>query len=804
MNRIFTLFFGLLLTTLAYSQKMKLDYDNDSRWFWGVNVGTTWSTADVAKKHDWGWGVTLGKSFNYGIGKPVSFDLRARFLTGQWYGQGTGLYNGLDTVANPLYAPYSQNGRSAVLNHYTRANELSLELVIHANNLRANTGWDPYIFGGIGYTWSKTKLNLYNNGALYNYDSLATTGGLSKTNLASYMDGSYETNHNGDKFSGAFMPSVGVGIGYQFGPRFSMGLEHKTTFTLADNFDGYTAKGKYNDWYHYTSVYMRFQIRDHSVIRDDENSLNNVNNYNNNTTVTNTPPIVDFVNPSASGTTVSNPSYTIKGRIQNVVSSNNVIFKQNGNYVSNFVFNPSNQTFECVVTLNPGQNVFELMGTNDFGSDQETTIINYELNQNRPPVVTYQNPAASPTTVQNPTFALAATVTNVTQQNQVTMTNNGQPVSFTFNASNGAVTANLNLVVGTNIVTTTGTNPYGSDQESTTIIYQPVQSVQPPVVYFIDPSVSPYTTSNSSFTINADVLNVDGAQNITFKQNGTVNQNFVYNAQTDDFQSTVVLNAGQNVFEIIGTNSAGSAQASTIITNPSVNPYESNSANFNLGATVLNVTQASQITVKLNNQNIQFNYNNTNNGVTANLNLQVGANTVIVTGTNADGTDSKQTTIIYRPVQQVLPPEVQFTNPSTDPHAEGTTIQESTAYDHVVPSFIFKMDQVLMSFTPKDFSFIVEENLGDIFQQLAFYGVKINLMQNSALSFSIVFDRSKTDPMRLVEKFKDQYEVRFNEGLELVTIRHYDQATIDRVTVDKDILVEQRTRYTIRMVMKNK
>lgn len=125
-------------------------------------------------------------------------------------------------------------------------------------------------------------------------------------------------------------------------------------------------------------------------------------------------------------------------------------------------------------------------------------------------------------------------------------------------------------------------------------------------------------------------------------------------------------------------------------------------------------------------------------------------------------------------------------------------------FDHLVPSFIFKMDQVLMSFTPKDFSFIVEENLGDIFQQLAFYGVKINLMQNSALSFSILFDRSKTEPMKLVEKFKDQYSVRYNEGLELVTIRHYDQATIDRVTVDKDILLEQRTRQTIRMVMKNK
>lgn len=139
-----------------------------------------------------------------------------------------------------------------------------------------------------------------------------------------------------------------------------------------------------------------------------------------------------------------------------------------------------------------------------------------------------------------------------------------------------------------------------------------------------------------------------------------------------------------------------------------------------------------------------------------------------------------------------------------DPAAEGTVIQASSENDHKVPSFIFKMDQVLMSFTPKDFSFIVEENLGDIFQQLAFYNVKINLMQNSALSFSIVFDRSKTDPLRLVEKFKDQYEIRYNEGLELVTIRHYDQATIDRVTIDKDFLVEQRTRQTIRMVMKNR
>lgn len=138
-----------------------------------------------------------------------------------------------------------------------------------------------------------------------------------------------------------------------------------------------------------------------------------------------------------------------------------------------------------------------------------------------------------------------------------------------------------------------------------------------------------------------------------------------------------------------------------------------------------------------------------------------------------------------------------------EPNEPGTTIQESNDFDHLVPSFIFKLDQVLMSFTPKDFSFIVEENLGAIFQQLAAFGVKINLMQNSALSFSILFDRAKTDPKELLNVFNKQYSVKYNEHVELVTIRHYDTATINRVSKNKTVLLEQRTRHTIRMVMKS-
>ena len=138
-----------------------------------------------------------------------------------------------------------------------------------------------------------------------------------------------------------------------------------------------------------------------------------------------------------------------------------------------------------------------------------------------------------------------------------------------------------------------------------------------------------------------------------------------------------------------------------------------------------------------------------------------------------------------------------------DPNADGTVIQESMDNDHLIPSFIFKMNQILLSITPKDFSFIVEENLSDIFHRLATINAKINLMQNSALSFSIALDKDKIDVQKLLNLFQDSFNVKYNENLELVTIRHFDQATIDRVTEGKEIVVEQKTKQTVRFLMKD-
>ena len=137
-----------------------------------------------------------------------------------------------------------------------------------------------------------------------------------------------------------------------------------------------------------------------------------------------------------------------------------------------------------------------------------------------------------------------------------------------------------------------------------------------------------------------------------------------------------------------------------------------------------------------------------------------------------------------------------------DPKADGTAIQASSSKDHLIPSYIFKFDQALYSFTPKDFSFIVEENLSVIFGKLSSLNIKINLMQNSALSFSILVDQKKLKRDEFLALFQADYEVKYNENLSLVTIRHYDDQTIEQVTQDKEIILQQRTRHTARFVLK--
>ncbi|HWY35459.1 MAG TPA: hypothetical protein VNX68_12500, partial [Nitrosopumilaceae archaeon] len=137
-----------------------------------------------------------------------------------------------------------------------------------------------------------------------------------------------------------------------------------------------------------------------------------------------------------------------------------------------------------------------------------------------------------------------------------------------------------------------------------------------------------------------------------------------------------------------------------------------------------------------------------------------------------------------------------------DPAAEGTVIRDSDKR-FAIPSYIFKVDQILLSIQPKDFSFIAEDNLSTIFSAFSRHAVKINVMQNSAISFSVCTDNDQKKMEPLLSELQEQFKVLFNSGVELLTIRNYDQKTIEKLTENKIILLEQKSRNTLQVVMRD-
>jgi len=136
------------------------------------------------------------------------------------------------------------------------------------------------------------------------------------------------------------------------------------------------------------------------------------------------------------------------------------------------------------------------------------------------------------------------------------------------------------------------------------------------------------------------------------------------------------------------------------------------------------------------------------------------------------------------------------------PQLKGTTIENLAEWKVAHPVYILKRNQVLISISPRDFSFIVEENLSQIFAILAKYRVKVNVMQNSAISFTVCVDSDHLIGSNCLEMLKENYSILYNEQVELLTIRHYNPAAIKQITKGRVVLMEQKTRNTVHLVLK--
>ncbi len=134
---------------------------------------------------------------------------------------------------------------------------------------------------------------------------------------------------------------------------------------------------------------------------------------------------------------------------------------------------------------------------------------------------------------------------------------------------------------------------------------------------------------------------------------------------------------------------------------------------------------------------------------------------------------------------------------------QGSVISANANTEFLPPVIIQKRGQVLLSFSAKDFSFIAEDHLSKVFQTFAQNRLRINLMQNAAISFSICVDFKKEKIDAVVEELSEDFSIIKIEDLTLLTIRHYDNSIIEKLTKDKNPLIRQLSKSTIQLLLRD-
>ncbi|MEO1714071.1 MAG: hypothetical protein AAFU60_12130, partial [Bacteroidota bacterium] len=342
----------------------------------GLNAGWSYQSSDIRTNFEgFGIGATLAKNLYYRPGAALSFDARGRLLFARQYGydpfRNTDIefnqaLNG-SSALDYLNYPTSLNEPEGFVfqNHQTTLGELSVEGVFTLNRLKEQTNIIASLYGGIGLDWYRTKIDQANPGGAYydgyaGIDENAPTSAILRDLRNTVLDGDFETIADGYNNTGKvdFMPSVGVELGYQFTPNFSITAGHRLTFAGNDLLDGQQWENANNDLYHYTSLGLNWTVGRRATARGKAPEI----------TITE-PRSNPFRTPSVNG--------IVRARIIRVNSAADVNCTVNGRSVP---FQFINDNFYLSFYLDPGRNEVLIQATNPFGSDAKRVVILLEGN----------------------------------------------------------------------------------------------------------------------------------------------------------------------------------------------------------------------------------------------------------------------------------------------------------------------------------------------------------------------------------------------------------------------------------------
>lgn len=137
------------------------------------------------------------------------------------------------------------------------------------------------------------------------------------------------------------------------------------------------------------------------------------------------------------------------------------------------------------------------------------------------------------------------------------------------------------------------------------------------------------------------------------------------------------------------------------------------------------------------------------------------------------------------------------------PEKKGTCVGRGKKIQPEIPCYILKKNLWLLSLSSLDFSFIVEENISEIFGLFHKHQIKVDLIQNSAISFCVCADNKYNTIQKLIPLLKAKYKVKFHENVSLYTIRHFTEKAIAEMEKGKEVLLKQRTRETVQFIVKD-
>lgn len=143
-----------------------------------------------------------------------------------------------------------------------------------------------------------------------------------------------------------------------------------------------------------------------------------------------------------------------------------------------------------------------------------------------------------------------------------------------------------------------------------------------------------------------------------------------------------------------------------------------------------------------------------------------------------------------------------FVKSFIDPTGSGTYISDEVA-DNYPPLVAVEKNQALLHISTKDFSFVAEHHMSHLFKVIAEHRLQVNMMQNTAICFSICVNDTDSKVVDFSRAIEDQFKVIVDRDLELITVRHYQEKILEELRAEKIVLLEERIRQTVQMVLKD-